>query len=165
MITSLNIPRPLKLLVFDFDGVMTDNAVYIDQNGREMVRCHRGDGLGIAMLKEAGVPMCILSTETNPVVTARGIKLGIPVFQSCGHKKVFLENYFKEHDIDGRRVIYLGNDVNDIEAMRLVGFTAAPADAHLAVRQMVDLVLTRPGGHGAVREFCDFLLNGRNMCE
>jgi N-acylneuraminate cytidylyltransferase len=158
MLTRRDIPHPVALVVFDFDGVMTDNTVYIDQDGREMVRCHRGDGLGIAMLKRAGVSMCILSTETNPVVAARGNKLGIPVFQSCGDKKAFLERYFQERGIDAARVIYVGNDVNDIEAMRLVGFTAAPADAHPRVRQTADMVLSLPGGRGAVRELCDLLL-------
>lgn len=148
-----------SLIVFDFDGVFTDNTVYIDEDGKESVRCSKADSLGIAMLREQGVSMCILSTETNPVVSIRGKKLSIPVFQGCGNKAAFLSAYLNEHDISFERVVYMGNDVNDLDAMSLVGVTVCPADAHPAIKAIASIVLSSNGGKGAVRELCDMLLS------
>lgn len=149
------LPPRVDLLVFDFDGVFTDNLVRVDQHGNEAVFCSRGDSLGIDMLRAACVPMLILSTETNPVVSARGSKLRIPVEQGCGNKAAFLAAYMQQRGIEPKNVIYMGNDVNDLAAMRLVGCVAAPGDAHPAVRNVAHVVTTAPGGRGAVREVCE----------
>lgn len=148
----------IKFIFFDFDGVFTDNKVYIDESGREMVCCSRSDGLGIELLRKANMDMLILSSETNPVVALRAAKLKIPVVQSCKDKALFLKNYLQRAELSADEVAYVGNDVNDIEAMRLVGFRICPADAHSSVLVCANIVLNNKGGNGAVRELCDMLL-------
>ncbi|MBF0358968.1 MAG: acylneuraminate cytidylyltransferase [Magnetococcales bacterium] len=150
-------PESITLVVFDFDGVMSDNAVMVLEDGREAVRCHRGDGLGIAQIKKRGVNMMVLSTEKNPVVAARCKKLGIPCHQGIGDKATYLLDHLKKENIDKKLVAYLGNDTNDLECMHEVGLPVAVADAHSEVLQVAKLVLSNKGGHGAVREFCDRL--------
>jgi N-acylneuraminate cytidylyltransferase len=149
----------VDLVVLDFDGVLTDNAVWVLEDGTEMVRCDRSDGLGIAMLKKAGIPVMVLSTETNPVVTARCKKLAIPCVQGVSDKGGKLVSILARDGIDPARVAYVGNDVNDLDCLGLVGFPIAVADAHPRVLDAVHLVLSRRGGHGAVRELCDLLLS------
>ena len=150
-------PKP-ELVVFDFDGVFTDNFVYVDEEGREMVRCSRADSLGVTHLKTAGFRMLIVSTETNPVVSQRAAKLGLPAHQGCGDKACFLETYLHEEKINPGRVVYIGNDINDLNAMSLVGFPVCPADADERVKAMAALVLHNSGGRGAVRELSELLL-------
>lgn len=153
-------PERLDLVAFDFDGVMTDNAVLVGDDGRETVRCHRGDGWGLARLRDAGVAMMVLSTETNPVVAARCAKLKIPCHQGIGDKGAYLERFLAERSIDPAHVAFVGNDVNDLGCLRRVGFPVAVADSHPEVLAVARMVLTRRGGDGAVREFCD-LARGR----
>ena len=112
--------KSISLLVYDFDGVLTDNTVYVDQNGQETVRVHRGDGLAISLLKKAGSQQLILSTEKNPVVSKRAEKLGIPVIQGSDSKLICLEKYCKTHNIKLKDVLYIGNDINDYEVMSQV---------------------------------------------
>ena len=156
--SSFQLPSPVHLLVFDFDGVFTDNHVYVDEQGREMVRCSRVDSLGVARLREKQLPMLILSTEENPVVSARAAKMGIKAVQGCKDKGAFLQRHVADHGIDFGAVVYVGNDINDLSAMRLVGFPVCPADAHPEVKRIARLTLANPGGCGAVRELCDILL-------
>ena len=150
-------PDPIDLVVFDFDGVMTDNTAIVDERGREAVRVNRADGLGIDRLRALGVPMLILSTERNPVVTARAAKLQIEVEHGIAEKGTRLADIVDARGIDAARVIYLGNDVNDLACFRLVGWPVAVADAHPKVRAAARHVLAKPGGGGAVRELCDVL--------
>jgi YrbI family 3-deoxy-D-manno-octulosonate 8-phosphate phosphatase len=152
------LPRELDAVIFDFDGVLTDNRVWIDEEGRELVRCDRGDGLGLARLREAGVPVWVLSSEVNPVVTARCKKLGVPVRQGLRDKGAALAALAAEQGFDLERVVYVGNDVNDLGCMQRVGFSVAVADAVSLVRERADWVLTQPGGRGAVRELCEQIL-------
>jgi YrbI family 3-deoxy-D-manno-octulosonate 8-phosphate phosphatase len=156
--TAVTWPDPLGLLVFDFDGVMTDNSVTVSESGDEQVRCDRADGWGIARLRDAGVPMLVLSTEEHPVVSARCRKLGLEAHQGIGNKGAHLQRILDERGIAPEAVIYLGNDVNDIDCLRLVGLPVVVADAHPAVLPVAKLVLSRPGGRGAVRELSDILL-------
>jgi N-acylneuraminate cytidylyltransferase len=153
------IPSEVALLILDFDGVLSDNRVWIDADAQEMVAAHRGDGWGLARLKEAGVPVFVLSTETNPVVTARCEKLNIPVWQGLEEKGVALERLLAERGVAGEDVIYLGNDVNDLPCFPIVGWAVAVADAHPDVLSKADHVLKLPGGRGAVRELCDLILS------
>lgn len=155
------LPSQLDLLVFDFDGTMTDDRVWVDQDGGESVAASRSDGLGIAMLRKAGIAMLVLSTETNPVVTARCRKLELPVIQGLGDKAAVLSSLLKERNLDPQRVVYLGNDVNDLPCFPLVGCAVTVADAHPDVIAQADFVLAHQGGHGAVRELCDRILQGR----
>ncbi len=154
------LPDQVDLLVFDFDGVMTDNQVWVDQDGRESVVADRSDGLGIAMLRKTGIPMVVLSTEVNPIVAARCHKLELQVIQGVGDKATTLASLLKERQLSPEHVLYLGNDVNDLPCFPLVGCAVTVADAHPEVIAQADLILTRSGGHGAVRELCDRILQG-----
>lgn len=151
-------PHPIELLVFDFDGVLTDNRVYVFQDGREAVACNRGDGMGLAMLRERGVPMVVLSTEVNPVVDARCRKLKLECQHGLGDKRSALVALAREKNVDLKHVVYVGNDVNDLGCMEVAGFAVVVADAHPSAREKADFVLSQPGGAGAVRELCDLLL-------
>lgn len=148
----------VKLVVLDFDGVMTDNRVYVNQHGEESVAAHRGDGMGISLLKKAGIEVVILSTEKNPVVSARAKKLQVPVQQGIDEKGKALKALLADKGIPAHQVVYLGNDVNDLPCFPLVGTAAAVADAHPAVCERADLVLEKKGGEGAVRELVDLIL-------
>lgn len=152
------LPEHVALVVFDFDGVMTDNRVLVDQDGKESVFCDRGDGMGVDRLLAAGVPALILSKERNPVVEARAAKLNLPVAQSVDRKSDFLSMWCREKGIDPGQVVYVGNDLNDLECFDLVGCSVAVADAVPEVLERADLVLSRPGGRGAVREICEAVL-------
>jgi YrbI family 3-deoxy-D-manno-octulosonate 8-phosphate phosphatase len=148
-------PSRIDLVVFDFDGVFTDNRVIVFTDGSEGVVCDRGDGMGISLLRKRGIEMVVLSTEVNPVVDARCRKLEIPCRHGLADKAAALAALIAEKKLAADRVVYVGNDVNDLGCMELVGFSVAVSDAHRCVRERADLVLTRRGGHGAVREFCD----------
>jgi YrbI family 3-deoxy-D-manno-octulosonate 8-phosphate phosphatase len=152
------LPEKIDLVVFDFDGVMTDDRVWVDQEGHESVATNRRDGMGIAALHKAGIPMVVLSTEPNPVVSSRCRKLNLPVIQGQSDKAVALHQLFKQRNVDPSHVIYLGNDVNDLPCFPLVGCALVVADAHPEVIAQADIVLSHPGGYGAVRELCDRIL-------
>ncbi|MBU4225168.1 MAG: HAD hydrolase family protein, partial [Chloroflexi bacterium] len=153
-------PEKVQLLVLDFDGVLTDNRVWVDQNGREMVAANRSDSLGINMLRQNGVETVVISKETNPVVAARCRKLNVPYIQGEDNKASALKKMSVERKIDASHVVYLGNDINDLPCFPLVGWAVAVADAMPEVARQADYVLTRPGGRGAVRELCDLILDG-----
>ncbi|MEU7280186.1 acylneuraminate cytidylyltransferase [Streptomyces sp. NPDC045431] len=145
-------------VVLDFDGTQTDDRVLIDSDGRELVAVHRGDGLGVAALRRSGIRLLILSTERNPVVAARARKLGVPVLHGVDRKDLALKQWCDDHALDPRRVLYAGNDVNDLPCFGLVGWPVAVASAHDAVRAAARAVTETPGGAGAVREIAAWLL-------
>ncbi|THA32375.1 acylneuraminate cytidylyltransferase [Streptomyces sp. A1277] len=157
-------PAPLPTLddidavVLDFDGTQTDDRVLIDADGRETVAVHRGDGLGIAALRKAGVPLLILSTEQNPVVAARAHKLRVPVLHGIDRKDLALKQWCDEQSLAPERVMYVGNDVNDLPCFALAGWPVAVANAHDSVRAAARAVTTDPGGSGAIREIAAWLL-------
>nr|WP_319020949.1 acylneuraminate cytidylyltransferase [Brevibacterium sp. FME37] len=144
-------------LVTDFDGVHTDDGAYVDEDGNEQVRVHRGDGMGVSRLVKSGVPVMILSKERNPVVTRRAEKLHVDVTQGVDNKSKVLASWIEEQGLDAARVAYVGNDINDLEAFDVVGWPIAVADAHPKVLAAARVVLDRPGGKGAVREVCDLI--------
>ncbi len=146
------------LIVYDFDGVMTDNRVLVLQDGNEAVLANRADGWGIGQLRRAGLRQIILSTETNPVVAARAKKLDLDVLQGSGDKRRDLVAYCSAQGIALDRVLYVGNDVNDLEAMGLVGFPVAPSDAHPAVLAVAKYVTRARGGEGVIKELSEALL-------
>jgi 3-deoxy-D-manno-octulosonate 8-phosphate phosphatase (KDO 8-P phosphatase) len=153
-------PSPdIALVILDFDGVLTDNRVYVMEDGREAVACHRGDGWGIGLLRQAGIDVMILSTESNPVVSARAEKLGIECRQNCPDKAVATAELLEEKGVDPARVMYIGNDTNDAGAMALVGHPAAPADAHPNIVKIAKTITDAKGGHGVVRELADLLVD------
>jgi YrbI family 3-deoxy-D-manno-octulosonate 8-phosphate phosphatase len=153
----------VDLLVLDFDGVMTDDRVLVDQHGTESVWCHRGDGWGIARLRDAGVPIVVISTETNPVVGARCEKLRIDVMQSCADKLRLLRQLAGARGVSASRIAFVGNDVNDLPCLRWVGVPIAVADAAPDVRAACRHVTRRPGGRGAVREIAEGILAARRQ--
>ena len=153
--TRRTLPRNIRLVVFDFDGVMTDNRVWVNERGEEWVACNRSDGLGLEMLRRLGLELLVLSTERNGVVAARCRKLGVACEQGLADKAARLVTLLHERGIDASDVIYVGNDVNDLGCMRAVGCAVAVADAHPDARRAAHILLSRDGGHGAVREICD----------
>ncbi len=152
------LPDTIDLVIFDFDGVMTNNTVLTDTNGLESVSCDRGDGYGVDLMRKAGIPMMIMSTEINKVVQARANKLKIEVFQGIDDKKTALRRLFDERNINADHVLFVGNDINDLPAFEAVGCPIAVNDALPEVRRQARLVLSKPGGRGAVRELADMLL-------
>src|SRR5262249_42045688 len=145
----------VHLLVFDFDGVFTDNRVWVDQTGIESVSCSREDGLGIERLLDNGIEAAVLSTEVNAVVAERCRKLNLSVQQGLRDKQRAFRDLVASRGLSLTNVAYIGNDVNDLECLKIAGVAVAPADAHPAVLRIVDLVLGKRGGHGAVREICE----------
>jgi YrbI family 3-deoxy-D-manno-octulosonate 8-phosphate phosphatase len=154
--------RPARIdvdaVVTDFDGVHTDDRVHVAEDGHEFVTANRSDGMGVRLLREAGVPVLILSTEANPVVAARGRKLRVEVRQGLDDKAAALTEWVAGRGLSLDRVAYLGNDVNDLACLALVGWPIAVADAHPLVRSAARVVLTRRGGHGAVRELAELAM-------
>ncbi|MER6731682.1 N-acylneuraminate cytidylyltransferase [Streptomyces puniciscabiei] len=148
----------IDAVVLDFDGTQTDDRVLIDSEGREFVSVHRGDGLGIAALRRSGLKMLILSTEQNPVVAARARKLKLPVLHGIDRKDLALKQWCEEQGIAPERVLYVGNDVNDLPCFALVGWPVAVASAHDVVRGAARAVTTVPGGDGAIREIASWIL-------
>ena len=154
-------PWPLDAVVFDFDGVHTDDYAYVNQDGVETVRVKRGDGMGIGLLKDAGLTLLILSTEKNPVVQARAKKLGVTAITGKSDKASALSEWLTKNDLDPARVAYVGNDVNDKGCLELVGWPIVVADAHPEVKILGRLTLESRGGEGAVRELADLILHAQ----
>jgi YrbI family 3-deoxy-D-manno-octulosonate 8-phosphate phosphatase len=146
-------------IVTDFDGVHTDDTVHVDQNGVESVTVSRSDGMGVEMLKAAGLRVLILSKERNPVVSARAKKLGVQCIQASDDKASALRDWALTERIPLDDIVYVGNDVNDLPALALVGWPTAVADAVPEVRAAARVTLSRPGGHGAIREIANLILN------
>lgn len=152
-----SLARGIGLVVFDFDGVFTDNTVLAFDDGTEAVSCWRGDGLGIRAVQAMGIEAFVLSTETNGVVGVRCRKLKLPFLQGCENKGAALTSLTGERGLELRQVAYVGNDINDLECLRMVGLPIVVADAHPSVRRAALWRTRLPGGRGAVREVCDFL--------
>ena len=150
-----------KLLVYDFDGVMTDNKVYVDQYGNEMVQVNRADGLGVSEIRKLGIQQMILSTETNSVVSARANKLDLFCLQGVDNKAQALTDYCENNQTPLNDVAYVGNDINDLAVMKLVGVTFCPADAHVSIKEISQYILESKGGEGVAREIFDLLTQKR----
>ncbi len=158
MTGDLSLLRTVRFVVFDFDGVFTDNRVLVSQDGHESVFCTRADGIGLEALRRAGIDAFILSTEPNPVVLERARKLKIDCIHGCDDKWPELQRLLKERNVAIGSVAYLGNDVNDRECLAHVGVPVCVADAHADVMPLAKLVTTMRGGYGAVREVCDAIV-------
>lgn len=146
------LPDNVGALVLDFDGVLTDNRVMVAEDGREAVTCDRSDGLALCRLKGTGLPILVLSAEQNPVVQARCDKLGIECIHGAGGKLDLLKKWLADRDIGLPGVVYVGNDVNDLDCLKAVGCGIAVADAYPEARSAAKVVLDSRGGHGAARE-------------
>ena len=147
----------IRLVAFDFDGVFTDNTVYVSERGEESVRCWRGDGLGLQKLETIGIDSFILSTEANAVVAMRAKKLKRFCLHGVADKLKELTRLAGERGVPMAETAYVGNDINDAECLRAVGLAIVVADAHPDVMDIAHYVTRLPGGRGAVREVCDIL--------
>ena len=145
----------IDLIVFDFDGVLTDNKVLVDQNGNESVSCSRSDGLGFDVLKILRKSAYIISTEKNLVVSARAKKLNIPVLQGVRDKSHIIKNISKEKNVKLNKILFVGNDLNDYYAMQLCGYSACPSDSHPKIKDIASFVLKTKGGNGVLRELLE----------
>ena len=147
--------RAVRLLIFDFDGVFTDNMVYVLEDGSEAVRCFRSDGLGLSKLKRLSLNMVIISTEVNPVVSARARKLHLPCVQGVENKRLALDQIAREQDLELSQIAFVGNDINDLPCLEAVHLAIVVQDAHPDVVGYAHYQTRTPGGQGAVREVCD----------
>jgi len=150
-----NTIQSIKLIVFDFDGVFTDNRVHVQENGAELVSCWRGDGIGLQKLRLINVKTCIVSTEKNKVVSARAKKLNVECYQGVDDKRECIKQICNKYDIKFSQTAFVGNDINDIPGFELVGFKIGVSDCHYDILPFIDCQTLMPGGRGAVREICD----------
>ena len=151
--------KNIDVFVFDFDGVMTNNKVYVNQDGKELVSCNRSDGLAIDVLRKLKKLVYILSTEKNPIVTARANKLQIPVLQGIANKVEGIKVIADSEGLELQNILYVGNDINDYKVMQLCGFSACPSDSHEIIKSVATVVLKTTGGNGVVRELLEDVLN------
>jgi len=153
-------PKKIELIICDFDGVLTDNRVWTGQDGKETVAAFRSDSIRVRELREIGVEVMILSSEPNPVVAARATKMGVQAIHGVGlqDKGRVMREILAQKNVDAQNVIYIGNDLNDLPCFEIAGWSVAVADAYPEVIRAADHVLTKAGGHGALRELCDLLL-------
>lgn len=153
----------MRAVVFDFDGVFTDNTVWINQKGEESVRCYRSDGLGLSRLRAAGLELLILSTEKNPVVSVRAKKLQIPCVQGVEDKAAAIRVWANDNNYKLSELAFVGNDINDIPALEIVGCPIGVADCFPEIIPFIKHRTKKPGGFGAVREICDTILKIRTQ--
>lgn len=149
----------LQAVVFDFDGVFTDNSVMVDQSGVELVRCWRSDGIGISRIQALGLKTLIISTETNPVVSIRAKKMRVECIQGVEDKAAAIVAWSSAVNISLSSIAFVGNDVNDIPALQKVGFPIGVADSYQEISPFVKYITVTAGGYGAVREVCDLIVH------
>ena len=155
--------RRVRLVVFDFDGVFTDNRVWVGENGDEFVSCLRSDGFGLRRLDEVGVDYLILSTEAHGAVQARARKLQAACRNGLADKLLVLHEEAQARGIALEDVSYVGNAINDSTCLEAVGLPVVPADAWAEVVPLARIVLERRGGEGCVRELCDAIWAAKRM--
>ena len=153
-------PETIKMIICDFDGVVTDNLVVTDQDGKESVTASRSDSMHVKKLREMGIEMMIISSEPNPVVMARARKMGVDAIHNVGmqDKGRVMREVLKQKNVKAENIIYIGNDLNDLPCFQIAGWSVAVADAYPEVIRAADHVLTKTGGHGAIRELCEIVL-------
>ena len=154
--------KKLKLALFDFDGVFTNNLVYISEEGYETVACSRSDGIGLSRIESVGIKNYVISSETNQVVGKRCEKLKINLLQGVENKQNAVFKICDQLDIHPEECLFMGNDVNDIPALKIVGIPVAVADAYPELNKHVIYKTKLNGGKGAVREICDIIYNFKN---
>lgn len=166
---SASIPQRaarVKLVVADVDGVLTDGGVYYGADGEVMKRFSIRDGMGVERLRDVGVPTAIITGEASPSVDKRAAKLSIDIlYLSCKDKPGALREIMEKQGVAAEEIAYIGDDVNDLEAMKLVGLAACPADAVKQVREIAHYVCAAPGGHGAFRELAEQIIEAKSVEE
>jgi YrbI family 3-deoxy-D-manno-octulosonate 8-phosphate phosphatase len=148
----------ISLITYDFDGVMTDNRVILSEEGKESVIVNRSDGLAVGILRDMGIRQLILSKEINPVVSARALKLGLPVLQGIDNKKLALQQYCEAENIPLHKVVFVGNDINDVDLMHAVGYPLCPKDAYPEAKAAARFIIPVNGGKGVVRELLNHIV-------
>ena len=151
----------IEMIVFDFDGVFTDNRVLVLQDGSEGVFCCRADGLGLEAVRKIDIQLLVISKEQNPVVSARCRKLGLRCIQGCDNKADALKQEAERLKIPLKNIAFMGNDINDLECLKIVGLPVCVSDSHADVLRISKHITHAKGGYGAVREFCDFVMGVR----
>lgn len=159
LINRAQAAKPLRAIVTDFDGVHTDDRVIVFQDGQEAVVCSRSDGMGIEFLRTRGVKLLVLSREQNPVLRARAAKLGMEVQHGIADKVVVLDEWRQANSFEWSEIAFVGNDVTDIECMKACGMSFCPQDAHPDAKSAATMVLSRTGGHGALRELTEYVIS------
>lgn len=156
-------PEKIDLIICDFDGVITDNRVWVDQDGRETVAAYRSDSVRVKDLRAIGIDVMILSSEANRVVEARARKMGVEAIHGIAlhDKGRVLREVLEQKKIPAENVIFVGNDINDLPCFEVAGWSVAVADAYPEVIGAADFVLSKPGGHGALRELSDLILKNQ----
>jgi YrbI family 3-deoxy-D-manno-octulosonate 8-phosphate phosphatase len=149
--------KNIRLIVYDFDGVLTDNKIHLNEEGIESVTLNRSDGLAMDVLKKWRINQIILSTETNKVVEERAKKLGILAIRGVENKKETLLAYCRKNEIPVETVVYIGNDLNDLEAMKITGYPVCPSDASEEIKNISKIILDSAGGGGVVRELIKYI--------
>jgi N-acylneuraminate cytidylyltransferase len=157
-------PQKIELVICDFDGVITDNRVWVDQDGHETVAAYRSDSVRIKDLRAVGIDVMILSSEPNRVVEARARKMGVEAIHGIAlhDKGRVMQDVLGQKNIKAENVIFVGNDLNDLPCFEVAGWAVAVADAYPEVIAAADHVLQKPGGHGALRELSDLLLKNHS---
>lgn len=158
--------KAVRLAVFDVDGVFSDGHIYYNSQGIETKAFHVHDGLGVQLLKRAGIVTAVITARQSAIVTKRMDELGIDhVFQGCQQKQVTLAMLLKDLALTPAEASYMGDDLPDLAVMQWVGLAIAPANAHVSVRDVAHLTTKAKSGEGAVREACDFILTAQNQLE
>jgi len=162
-VVKRSMPEKIDLIICDFDGVITDNRVWVDQDGTETVAAYRSDSIRVKDMRAIGIEIMILSSEPNRVVEARARKMGVEAIHGVGltEKGRVMRDILEQKNIKAENVIYVGNDINDLPCFAIAGWAVAVADAYPELISAADHVLSRAGGHGALRELCDLILKNR----
>lgn len=153
--------KQIKFVGFDFDGVFTDNKVFVDEDGKESVVCSRFDGIGLKRLTELGIKVVIISSEPNPIVKHRARKLNIECFHNVSDKRSVFEGIMTRLRLKNFETLFLGNDINDKEVLKFAGISVGVSDSVDEIEEFIDFKLSRKGGQGAVRELCDLIFFSR----
>ena len=151
--------KNISLIISDFDGVFTDNSVYVQEDGTEHVRCTRADGIGLSKLKKTSIKVIVVSSEINDVVLKRCDKLGLEAYNNIKNKGDFIDNYLIQNNLTKKNVIYVGNDENDITALDHAAIKVGVKDSFHEYQKRVSYLLESKGGYGAIRELCDKIIN------
>lgn len=156
----------VQLVVCDVDGTLTDGVIGINDRGEEFKNFSVVDGMGLRLLMDAGIEVALLSGRHCPAVDHRARGLGIRLCHTgISRKKEHLEDLIRGQELEPSQVCYVGDDVNDLSCLRIVGFPVAVANAHAEVRKLAQYVTRAPGGCGAVREVAEMVLEARGLME
>ena len=155
---NISILKQVRLFVYDFDGVMTDNTFILDEKGNEQVSLNRSDGLAIAEIKKRGYKQIIISTENCDIIELRAKKLGIKCFIGIDDKLLALKEYLSSEMLEFTEIAYVGNDINDLEAMSHAEFRICPKDAANSIKEISNILLESNGGKGVIREIFSLLI-------